>query len=38
VADLPARLGLDVKTLRSFHPVRQGYIEELFLLGSRFRD
>ena len=37
VADLPARLGLPAKTLRSFHPVRKGYIEELFLLGSRFR-
>jgi hypothetical protein len=37
VADLPGRLGIAVKSLRSFHPVRQGYIEEIFFLGSRFQ-
>lgn len=37
VADLPGRLGITVKSLRSFHPVRHGYIEEIFFLGERFQ-
>ena len=30
VADLAARAGMTVKTLRNVSPVRKGYIEEIF--------
>lgn len=37
VADLPASMGQACKSLRTFHPTRKGYIEEIFFLGDRFK-
>ena len=30
IADISNRLGQDVPTLRSLHPLRKGYVEEIF--------
>jgi len=36
VADIPSRIGVPCKKIRSFHPIRKGYIEEIFFLGKQF--